>query len=85
MTLLHLFLIHRYKIFAVHYLTPTDDNQLQADKMKALGIYSQVNNEIGEIIVAEVDGAGVARLLDTKSPALSELIRKRGAAQTSGV
>ncbi len=83
MTLLHLFLIHRYKISAVHYLTPTEDNQLQADKMKALGIYSQVNNEVGEIIVADIDAAGVARLLDPKGTVLGELIKKSPAAKAS--
>jgi len=77
MTLLHLFLIHRYKVAAVHYLTPTDDNQLQAEKMKALGIYCQVNNEVGEIIVADVDVLGIASLLDSQGTAIDELIRKR--------
>ena len=76
MTLLHLFLIHRYKIVGVHYLTPTDDNQFQANRMKALGIYSQVNNEVGEIIVADVDAGGVAKLLDSDGIALKELIHK---------
>ena len=32
MTLVHLFLIHRYKVGSVHYLTPTEDNQRQAQK-----------------------------------------------------
>ena len=76
MTLLHLFLLHRYKCVAVHYLSPTEDNQLQTEKMKALGIYSQVNNEVGEIIVADVDVAGVAKLLDSDGAALKELIQK---------
>jgi len=85
MTLLHLFLIHRYKVAAVHYLTPTDDNQLQAEKMKALGIYSAVNNEVGEIIVADIDVLGIARLLDSQGTALGELIRKRHVALPSTV
>jgi isocitrate lyase len=75
-TLLHLFLIHRYKIVAVHYLTPTDDNQFQADRMKSLGIYSQVNHEVGEIIVADVDAEGVAKLLASDGIALRDLIQK---------
>src|SRR5207253_4101088 len=29
MTLTHLFLIHRYKLWAVHYVSPTDDNRYQ--------------------------------------------------------
>ena len=77
MTLIHLFLIHRYKAVAVHYLTPTEDNQLQVDGMKNMGIYSQVNKEVGEIIVADVDAARVSRLLGSDRTALQELIRKR--------
>src|SRR6266704_3434069 len=30
MTLNHLFLVHRYKIWSVHYVSPTDDNRYQA-------------------------------------------------------
>ena len=39
MTLLHLFLIHRYKAAAIHYLTPTEDNQRQCERMLAYGIF----------------------------------------------
>ena len=76
MSLLHLFLIHRYKCGSVHYVSPTEDNQHQTQSMIALGIYEQVSNEVGEIIVAEVDTAGVARLLDADGGALEELIQK---------
>lgn len=76
MALMHLFLIHRYKSVAVHYLSPTEDNQYQCSRMKALGIYSQVNNEVGEIIVADIDTAGVAKLLQQDRVALKELIEK---------
>ncbi len=40
MTLLHVFLIHRYKASSIHYLTPTEDNHRQTDSMKARGIFS---------------------------------------------
>ena len=76
MALLHLFLIHRYRSVAVHYLSPTEDNQYQCSRMKALGIYSQVNNEVGEIIVADVDPAGIGKLLQADRAALRELIEK---------
>ena len=81
MTLAHLFLIHRYKAASVHYLTPTEDNQGQTAGMKALRIYSNVNNEIGEIIVADVDGARVAELLAADRVALEALIAKAPAAR----
>jgi isocitrate lyase len=62
MTLLHLFLVHRYRAAAVHYLTPTDDNRRQAERMRDLGIFETVNDEVGEIIVAEVAQATVHEL-----------------------
>ena len=41
MTLIQLFLIHRYKAGSVHYLTPTDDNQSRRERMKQLGIFAR--------------------------------------------
>jgi isocitrate lyase len=70
MTLLHLFLIHRYRASAVHYLTPTDDNRRQGQRMLELGIFKAVNDEVGEIIVADVNAAVTRALVD---PARSEL------------
>jgi len=74
MTLVQLFLIHRYKASAVHYLTPTQDNQLQAQGMKSIGIFSDVQTEVGQIIVAQVDKQRVSELLKSDGAALAELI-----------
>ena len=76
MTLIHLFLVHRYKADAVHYVSPTEDNQYQAAKMQSQGIFSAVNTEVGQIIVADVDEARVAQLLATDRVKLGKLIRK---------
>ena len=77
MTLLHLFLIHRYRAAAVHYLTPTDDNRHQAERMRELGIFDTVNDEVGEIIVAEIDGPAVRDLAAPDSPSLERLMAKK--------
>ncbi len=77
MTLLHVFLVHRYKADSVHYVTPTEDNHHQTASMKKLGIYSSVTTEVGEIIVADVDPARIAEL-STDREALGSLIRKQG-------
>ena len=77
MTLMQLFLIHRYKADSVHYLTPTDDNQRQTERMKALGIFTDVKTEIGQIIVADVSKERVAELLKPDRKALDELIHKK--------
>ncbi|HET9226415.1 MAG TPA: isocitrate lyase family protein, partial [Thermoanaerobaculia bacterium] len=37
MSLVHLYLIHRFKADSVHYVTPTEDNRYQAEKMKSHG------------------------------------------------
>lgn len=76
MTLVHLWLVHRFKADAVYYVTPTEDNVYQADKMKAHGIFSGVNKDVGEIIVADVNADRIAELLDPDRVALQRLIRK---------
>ncbi len=78
MTLIHLYLVHRYRIDSVHYVSPTDDNQHQAARMKAQGLYSEVTTEVGQIIVADVNPARVAELLAPDRVALAKLIRKEG-------
>jgi isocitrate/methylisocitrate lyase len=77
MTLVQLFLIYRYKASAVHYLTPTEDNQSQTHKMKGMGIFSDVQTEVGQIIVAQVDKQRVAELLKPDGMALSDMIRQK--------
>jgi isocitrate lyase len=76
MTLAHLFLIHRYKVGSVHYLSPTEDNQHQTRKMKALGFFSSVNTEAGLIIVAGVNQPRIAELVNPDRIALRQLITK---------
>jgi len=76
MTLMHIFLIHRYKSANVHYVSPTEDNHRQTESMKALGMYSEVKDEVGHIIVATVDPACMTELLDESTGALSRMIDK---------
>jgi len=77
MTLAHLFLLHRYKTGLVHYLSPTDDNQHQAQKMKRLGIFSKVDTEGQMIIVATVNNARITELLNPDRVMLKRLIAKQ--------
>jgi isocitrate lyase len=76
MTLAQLFLIHRYRAGSMHYLTPTEDNQQQTQRMKDLGIFTVVRTEIGQIIVADVDQVRVSDLIQPDGKKLAELIRK---------
>lgn len=76
MSLIHLFLVHRFKVDSVHYVTPTEDNQYQVAKMKSHGIFRDVNTEVGQIIVADVDHHRVSELLSPDQQTLLKLIRK---------
>jgi isocitrate lyase len=76
MTLVHLWLVHRFKADLVHYVTPTDDNQYQVAKMRSHGIFGEVNTEVGQIIVADVNHARISELLAPDQEALRKLIRK---------
>jgi isocitrate lyase len=76
MTLVHLWLINRFKADAVYYVTPTEDNVYQADKMKAHGIFTDVHKDVGEILVADVNQARIAELLEPDRAALKRLIAK---------
>jgi isocitrate lyase len=78
MTLAHLFLLHRYKADWVHYLSPSDDNRHQAEKMQRLGIFSHVDSEAGLIIVASVSAGRISELLNPDRVALRKLITKAG-------
>jgi isocitrate lyase len=84
MTLNHLFLVYRYKIWAVHYVSPTEDNRYQAQKMKAHGLFSDVHDEVGDIIVAEVNAAGVKALLAPDRERLTSLIDRSYPPQAGG-
>jgi isocitrate lyase len=77
MTLNHLFLVHRYKIWAVHYVSPTDDNRYQAQKMKTHGLYRDVHDEVGDVIVADVSTEGVRALLAPDRDRLNALIQRK--------
>jgi isocitrate lyase len=76
MTLIHLWLIHRFKADAVYYVTPTEDNVYQTEKMKSHGLFKEVYQEVGEIIVADVNHARIEELLAPDRAALWRLIRK---------
>ena len=76
MTIAHLWLIHRYKTDAVHYVSPTEDNRYQTHKMKTHGLFRDVREEAGLIIVANVNQERVRELLRQDREALGRLIRK---------
>jgi isocitrate lyase len=77
MDIIHLWLIHRFKPEIVYYVTPTEDNIYQTEKMKSHGIFSNVYQEVGEIIVADVNQERIDELLNPDREALKKLIAKQ--------
>ena len=63
MALMQLYLIRRYCAVSVQYLAPTEDSHSQSTGMRQLGFFSSVSDEVGEIIVADVDEDVVAVLV----------------------
>ena len=55
MTLMHFFLLHRYKTDLVHYLTPTNDNRLSVRRMMQNGMFRETRTDDPNIIAIEVD------------------------------
>ncbi len=74
MTLMHLFLIHRYKAKAIHYLAPTDDNRAAAEALTRRGLFSSNHDEVGDIIVADINVVAVANLVKPDSPERQTII-----------
>jgi isocitrate lyase len=77
MDVIHLWLIHRFKPEIVYYVTPTEDNIYQTEKMKSHGIFSNVYQEVGEIIVADVNQPRIDELIAPDREALKRLIAKK--------
>ena len=76
MSLLQLFLIHRYKGDVIQYVTPTDDNRHQTNGMKRYGIFDDVIEEIGDIIVAHINKEMVARITSHDGEGISQLMTR---------
>ena len=55
MTLMHFFLLHRYKTVLVHYVTPTQDNRVSVQRMIQNGTFRQARTDDPNIIAIEVD------------------------------
>jgi isocitrate lyase len=55
MTLMHIFLLHRYKTDLVHYLTPTSDNRVSIRRMIQNGVFREARTDDPNIIAIEVN------------------------------
>ncbi|MDH3445885.1 MAG: hypothetical protein OEN50_18315, partial [Deltaproteobacteria bacterium] len=62
MTLMHFFLLHRFKTDLVHYVSPTDDNLLSVNRMIQNGVFKTSRTDDPNIIAMEVDTARSQRI-----------------------
>jgi isocitrate lyase len=62
MSLMHFFLLHRYKTDLVHYLTPNDDNRLSVRRMIQNGVFREARTDDPNVIAIEVDTARAQKI-----------------------
>ena len=62
MSLMHFFLLHRYKTDLVHYVTPSADNRLSVQRMIHNGVFRAARTDDPHIIAIEVDTAQAQRI-----------------------
>jgi isocitrate lyase len=79
MTLMHFFLLHRYKIDLVYYVAPTHDNRMSVQRMMNNGVFRQARTDDPNIIAIGVDIARAQRIF-----ANDETIKRFIAKQPAG-
>jgi isocitrate lyase len=62
MSLIHFFLLHRYKTDLVHYVTPSSDNRLSVQRMIHNGVFRSARTDDPNIIAIEVDTARAPKI-----------------------
>ncbi len=62
MSLMHFFILHRYKTDLVHYVTPSGDNRLSVQRMIHNGVFRSARTDDPNIIAIEVDTARAQKI-----------------------
>jgi isocitrate lyase len=62
MSLIHCFLLHRYKTDLVHYVTPSSDNRLSVQRMIHNRVFRAARADDPNIIAFEVDSAQAQKI-----------------------
>ena len=82
MSLMHFFLLHRYKTDLVHYVTPNSDNRLSVQRMIHNGVFRSARTDDPNIIAIEVDTARAQKIF-ANDDSIKQFIAKRIAAPAS--
>ena len=62
MSLMHFFLLHRYKTDLVHYVTPSGDNRLSVQRMIHNRVFRSARTDDPNVIAIEVDSARAQKI-----------------------
>jgi isocitrate lyase len=65
MTLMHFFLLHRYKTDLVHYVTPTGDNRISVQHMMRYGVFGEARTDDPNVIAIEVNTSLAQRIFSS--------------------
>ena len=82
MSLMHFFLLHRYKTDLVHYLTPTDDNRLSVRRMIHNGVFREARTDDPNVIAIEVDTARAQKIFANDESIKQFIARQFGPLET---
>jgi isocitrate lyase len=65
MTLMHFFLLHRYRTDMVHYVAPTDDNRKSVHHMTNYGVFREARTDDPNIIAIEVNTSRTQKIFSS--------------------
>ena len=82
MSLMHFFLLHRYKTDLVHYLTPTDDNRLSVRRMIHNGVFREARTDDPNVIAIEVDTVRAQKIFANDESIKQFIARQFGPLET---
>jgi isocitrate lyase len=83
MTLMHFFLLHRYKTDLVHYVTPTADNRLSVHRMIQNGVFREARTDDPNVIAIEVNTARAQKIFANDETVKRFIARPYGAPDLS--
>jgi isocitrate lyase len=79
MTLMHFFLLHRYKTDLVHYVTPTGDNRLSVHRMIQNGVFREARTDDPNVIAIEVNTVRAQKIFANDETVKRFIARPSGA------
>ncbi len=84
MSLMHFFLLHRYKTDLVHYLAPTPDNRLSVQRMILNGVFRWARTDDPNIIAIEVETSRAQKIFANDDSIKRFINKPLGAATARG-